>query len=86
MDDHQLLVDEADVRSADGTLLWLHYNCSARMLVGRGALATTLVDASSAAAAEEEELELEEEEEEKEEEEKEEEEEAEPQAQPEADR
>ena len=86
MDDHQLLVDEADVRSADGTLLWLHYNCSARMLVGRGALATTLVDASSAAAAEEEELELEEEEEEKEEEEKEEEEEAEPQAEPEADR
>ena len=69
MDDHQLLVDEADVRSADGTLLWLHYNCNARMLVGRGALATTLVDASSAAAAEEEELELEEEEEEKEEEE-----------------
>ena len=91
MDDHQLLVDEADVRSADGTLLWLHYNCSARMLVGRGALATTLVDASSAAAAEKEELELEEEEEEKEEEkkeegEKEEEEEAEPQAEPEADR
>ena len=77
MDDHQLLVDEADVRSADGTLLWLHYNCNARMLVGRGALATTLVDASSAAAAEEEELEREEEEEEEE---------AEPQAEPEADR
>ena len=76
MDDHQLLVDEADVRSADGTLLWLHYDCNARMLVGRGALATTLVDASSAAADEEEELELEQEEEE----------EAEPQAEPEADR
>ena len=81
MDDHQLLVDEADVRSADGTLLWLHYNCSARMLVGRGALATTLVDASSAAADEEEELELEQEEEEEEKEA-----EAEPQAEPEADR
>ena len=76
MDDHQLLVDEADVKSADGTLLWLHYDCNARMLAGRGALATTLVDASSAAADEEEELELEEEEEE----------EAEPQAEPEADR
>ena len=76
MDDHQLLVDEADVRSADGTLLWLHYDCNARMLVGRGALATTLVDASSAAADEEEELELEQEEEV----------EGEPQAEPEADR
>ena len=86
MDDHQLLVDEADVRSADGTLLWLHYDCNARMLVGRGALATTLVDASSAAADEEEELELEQEEEEEKEEEKGVEEEAEPQAEPEADR
>ena len=81
MDDHQLLVDEADVRSADGTLLWLQYDCNARMLVGRGALATTLVEANSAAADEEGELELEEEEEEEEEEV-----EAEPQAEAEADR
>ena len=47
MDDQHIMVDEANVRSANGTLLWLHHDCNARMLVGRGALATTLVDASS---------------------------------------
>ena len=61
MDDRHILVDEADVTSTTGSLLWLQHDCNARMLVGRGALATTLVDASSEVAEEEEEEEEEEE-------------------------
>ena len=46
MDDGQALVDEADHPA------WLQQDCNARMLVGRGALATTLVDASETAEGE----------------------------------
>ena len=61
MDDQHIMVDEADVKSANGSLLWLRHDCNARMLVGRGALATTLVDASKASEVAEEEEEEEEE-------------------------
>ena len=53
MDDGQVLDDEADEPA------WLQQNCNARMLVGRGVVATVLVNAGAEEEEEEEEGETE---------------------------